>query len=151
MTLDYHARIRFAIILIIFFALLSNVHLLVDSTKFDLRQAGHDDITLYEKRFDVIRGLLPARGIVGYTGNGLNYQEYWKSDATALRNWFLAQYTLAPVVVSITPNHKLSIINGSGAGIDPDSSEDAGFTVRDLGSNMKLLNFGNGLRVVISE
>jgi hypothetical protein len=123
----------------------------VDSTRFDLRQAGHDDVTLYEKRFDVIRGLLPARGIVGYTGNGLNYQEYWKSDATALRNWFLAQYTLAPVVVSITANHKLNIINGSGAGTDQDSSENGGSTVRDLGSNMKLFSFGNGLRVVISE
>jgi len=147
---DYHSRIRLAIVLIIFFALLSNVRLLLDSMRFDLHQVGHDDVTLYQKRFDVIRGLLPAHGTVGYAGERLNYAEYWKSDAGALRNWFLTQYTLAPLVVSITSNHKLNIINGS-AGTDPESSGNAGLTVRDMGSGMTLFDFGNGLRVVSSE
>jgi len=151
LSFDYYARIKVAIGLLLFFALLSNCRLFINSLKFDLSQMGRDDVTLYQKRFDEIRNLLPARGIVGYSGDGINQPEYWKSDASALRNWFLAQYTLAPVVVSITSNHKLSIINGSGGGSDPDSSENAGYTFRDLGNGMKLFDFGNGLKVVISE
>ena len=151
LSFDYYARIRVAIGLLLFFALLSNCRLFIDSLKFDVSKVGRDDVTLYQKRFDGIRNLLPARGIVGYSGDGINEAEYWKSDASALRNWFLAQYTLAPVVVSITSNHKLSIINGSGGGTDADSSENAGSTFRDLGNGMSLFDFGNGLKVVISE
>lgn len=150
-SFDYYARIRIGIGLLIFFALLSNFRLFIKSPKFDLSQVGLDDITLYQKRFDGIRGLLPARGTVGYAGDRLNHAEYWESDATALRNWFLTQYTLAPVVVSITPNHKINILNGSGGGTDPDSSEKAGFTARDLGNGTTLFDFENGLRVVISK
>ena len=146
---DINTRIRIAIGFIVFFALLSNLRLLLDSTKFDLSQVGHDEITQYQKRFDPIREMLPERGIVGYSGGGLNYAEYWTSDAMALRNWFLTQYTLAPVVVSITPNHRLTIINGS-AGGSTDSAND-GLSVRDLGDRMKLFDFGNGLRLLISE
>jgi len=137
--------------LLLFFPLLSNCRLFINSLKFDLSQVGSDEVTLYQKRFDGIRNLLPVRGTVGYSGDGINQAEYWKSDASALRNWFLAQYTLAPVVVSITSNHKVSIINGGAGGGDLDSSEKVGSTFRDLGNGMKLFDFGNGLKVVVSE
>ena len=137
--------------MLLFFPLLSNCRLFINSLKFDLSQVGSDEVTLYQKRFDGIRNLLPVRGTVGYSGDGINQAEYWKSDASALRNWFLAQYTLAPVVVSITSNHKVSIINGSAGGGDLDSSEKVGSTFRDLGNGMKLFDFGNGLKVVVSE
>lgn len=151
MSFDYYARIKVAIGLLLFFPLLSNCRLFINSLKFDLSQVGSDEVTLYQKRFDGIRNLLPVRGTVGYSGDGINQAEYWKSDASALRNWFLAQYTLAPVVVSITSNHKVSIINGSAGGGDLDSSEKVGSTFRDLGNGMKLFDFGNGLKVVVSE
>ena len=151
MSFDYYARIKVAIGLLLFFPLLSNCRLFINSLKFDLSQVGRDEVTLYQKRFDGIRNLLPVRGTVGYSGDGINQAEYWKSDASALRNWFLAQYTLAPVVVSITSNHKVSIINGSAGGGDLDSSEKVGSTFRDLGNGMKLFDFGNGLKVVVSE
>jgi hypothetical protein len=89
--------------------------------------------------------------MVGYSGGGLNYAEYWKSDPTALRNWFLTQYTLAPVVVTLTSNHKLNIINGNAGERNPDSSAEEGMTTRDLGNGMKLFDFGNGLRLLSSE
>jgi len=151
LSFDYYARIKVAIGLLLFFPLLSNCRLFINSLKFDLSQVGSDEVTLYQKRFDGIRNLLPVRGTVGYSGDGINQAEYWKSDASALRNWFLAQYTLAPVVVSITSNHKVSIINGSAGGGDLDSSEKVGSTFRDLGNGMKLFDFGNGLKVVVSE
>ena len=151
MSFDYYARIRMGIGFLIFFALLSNFQLFIDSPKFELSQVGRDEITLYQKRFDVIKGMLPARGIVGYAGGGLNYAEYWNSEAAALRNWFLTQYTLAPVVVSITTNRRITIINDSGGGTDSTSSENAGGTVRDLGNGNTLFDFGNGLKVVITQ
>jgi hypothetical protein len=151
MSFDYYARIRIGIGLLIFFALLSNLQLFINSPKFELNKVGHDDITLYLKRFDAIRGLLPAHGAVGYAGGGLNYAEYWNSDAGALRNWFLTQYALAPVVVSITSNHRISIINSSGGGTDSTPSENAGPNVRDLGNGMTLFDFEDGLKVVVSQ
>ena len=151
MSLDYFTRIRIGIGSLIFFSVVSNFQLLFDSPKLDLSKVGHDEITLYQKRFDVIREMLPARGIVGYTGGKLNPLEYWNSDAEALRNWFLTQYTLAPVVVSITPHQKLTIVNGSSGGTDSTSSENAKGTVRDLGSGTTLYDFGDGLRVITSQ
>jgi len=148
---DYQTRVKTGLALLIFFALLSNQRLLTAWAKFDLSHVGKDDTTLYQNRFDEIRKMLPAHGMVGYSGGGLNYAEYWKSDPTALRNWFLTQYTLAPVVVTLTSNHKLNIINGSAGESKPDSSADEGMTTRDLGNGMKLFDFGNGLRLMSSE
>lgn len=143
---DYAARIRVAIGLMIFFALLSNWRLLMGSAQLDLNFVGHDDITLYQKRFDGIRKRLPEHGIVGYAGGKLDTASYWLSDPSALRNWFLTQYALAPVVVSITPDHKLTIINADAT--NPEPSDYGGFTTQDLGNGYNLFDFGNGVKLV---
>ena len=149
MSFDYYTRLKIVLGLLIFFALLSNFRLLLNARKV-ISEAGPEDyITLYEKRFDVIREMLPRRGTVGYSGEKMNYAEYWKSDAIALQNWFLTQYTLTPLVVSITSNHKLSIINGSDNG-QHSSNEAEGPTIQDLGNDMRLFDFGNGIKVVVT-
>jgi len=147
-SLDYRTRIQIAVGCIIFFGLLSNVRLLVEANPFHPTPIGHDDITLYEKRFDVVRSMLPSRGEVGYTGGNLNHAEYRDSDPTALKDWFLAQYTLAPLVVAITSGHKIYIVNNS---LDNTASKDGGLKTQDLGSGNKLLDFGNGIKLVTSE
>jgi hypothetical protein len=147
-SLDYRTRIQIAIGCIIFFALLSSVRLLVEADPLHPTPIGHDDITLNEKRFDVLRSMLPSRGEVGYTGGNLNHAAYWESDATALKDWFVAQYTLAPLVVAITPGHKIHIVNNS---LDNTASKDAGLKTQNLGSGNKLLDFGNGIKLVTSE
>ena len=149
MSFDYHARIRVGIYLLIFFALLSNLESVIDAYKVH-GVLGTDYITRYEKRFDGIRGFLPERGIVGYAGERINYTEYWKSDAVGLQNWFLTQYTLAPLIVSITPNHELTIINNTDGG-DPLLSENAEVKARELGNGARMLDFGNGLKLVITQ
>jgi len=136
------------ICLLVFFALLSNLESLINGFKI-YGVSGADYITRYEKRFDRIRGYLPARGIVGYAGQGLNYTEYWKSDAVALQSWFLAQYTLTPLVVSITPNHELTIINSAEEN-DP-ISENAEVKARDLANGARMLDFGNGIKLVVTQ
>jgi hypothetical protein len=137
------------IYLLIFFALLSSLESLIDAYKVH-GVIGADYITKYEKRFDGIREFLPARGIVGYAGERINNAEYWKSDAAGLQNWFLTQYTLAPLIVSITPNHKLTIINNTEGG-DPILSENAEVNARDLGNGARMLDFGNGIKLVVTQ
>lgn len=150
MSFDYYARIRIGIGFLIFFAMLSNLQFFINSPKFDLSQVGHDDITLYEKRFDAIKKMLPAHGTVGYAG-GVNYPQYWMSDAAALHDWYLAQYTLAPLVLSIAPGYKTTVLNGGNVATDSASSNQEGFTTRDLGYGNKVLDFGNGVRLLNSE
>ena len=137
------------IYLLIFFAVLSSLESFIGAYKVhDVIDA--DYITRYEKRFDRIRGFLPARGIVGYAGEKIDYNEYWKSDPVALQSWFLTQYTLAPLVVSITANHNLTIINNT-QGEDPIFSENAEVKTRDLGNGTRMLDFGNGIKLVIAQ
>lgn len=150
MTFDYCARTRIAIALLIFLALLSSFRLFTDSKKFDWDRIGNDDITRYEKRFDGIRQFLPSHGTIGYSAAGLNRAEYWKSDWPPLRNWFLTQYTLAPVVVSITSNNRITIINDV-TEADTTSTDDADFTILELAKGTKVFNFVNGVKVVMTE
>jgi hypothetical protein len=59
-----------------------------------------DAVTLNEARFEGLRAVLPARGIVGYL-----------SDTDDLENYYLAQYCLAPVVVARDAARDLIVAN----------------------------------------
>lgn len=149
MRFDYIARVRAGIILLVLFALYSNSQLLLGSVGFDLSFMGNDDISLYERRFDGVKEMLPANGVVGYVGEILYYAD-GSLNASAMRNWYLAQYALAPVVLSNEPGHRLFLMNKS-AGADPGAPEEGGFTVLDLGNGQKILNFGNGVKLLRNE
>jgi hypothetical protein len=151
MKFDYTTRIRVAVGSLIFFALLSNLRFLKDWVQFDLSFVGHDDVTTYQKRFDRIRPMLPEHGIVGYTGSGLNHAHYELSEPAALHNWFVAQYALAPVVVSITSGHKITIMNGTPDSSDNSPSDARSRNTRDLANGYKLIDFGDGLKLLISD
>jgi hypothetical protein len=151
MSFDYTARIRIAIGLLIFFALLSNLRLLRDWVQFDLSFVGHDDITTYQKRFDRIRPMLPEHGIVGYTGIGLNHAHYELSDAGSMKNWFVAQYTLAPVVLSITGGNKITIMNGNPDPTEVSPPDRGSPAAQDLGNGYKLIDYGDGLKLLTQE
>jgi hypothetical protein len=55
-----------------------------------------------DKRFATLRAELPSRGIVGYVGD---------SDDSALPDYYLTQYALAPLVVDRGAQHPLVIGN----------------------------------------
>lgn len=149
MKFDYTARVRAGIILIIVFALYSNLQMLLGSVQFDLSFVGNDDITQYERRFDEVRKMLPRHGAVGYTGDALNNAD-GSPNAVALRNWYLAQYTVAPVVLSTLPGHRLFLINRN-TDVNSDPSPKGGFTIQELGFGNKILDFGNGVKLLSSE
>jgi len=150
MSFDHTARGRVGVILAILFALYSNLQMLSTWAQFDLSFVGTDEVTLYEKRFDVVRGMLPPHSVVGYVGDSLELEDGTPNGA-ALHNWYLAQYALAPVVLSTAQgDHRLLIMNKAGP---PDSASlgNGGFTIQELGFGNKLLDFGNGVKLLSNE
>src|SRR4030095_5009644 len=150
MKFDYTARVRAGIVLIVLLGLHSNWRLLRDSTRFNLSSVGNDDITLYLKRFDEVRKYLPPNGTVGYLGDPINNVDGTPNGA-ALRNWYLAQYTLAPVVLSTLPGERLFLMNNSPQATESDGPKEGSYTIQELGSGHKVLNFGDGIRLLTSE
>jgi hypothetical protein len=149
MKSDYAARVRAGIILVVVFALYSNLHLLLASAVFDPSQIGKDEITLYERRFDEVRKRLPSHGTVGYLGSGLTNPDGSPNDLS-LRNWYLAQYSVAPLVLSTLPGNRIFLINrNADVSLDPSAKDD--LTVEELGRGNKILNFGNGVKLLSTE
>ncbi|MFY9557489.1 MAG: hypothetical protein WAV20_03235 [Blastocatellia bacterium] len=152
MKFDETARVRTAIIVIILFSLYSNLQLLLGSARFDWSTIGKDEITLYERRFDRVKKVLPRNGAIGYTGDPVTNAD-GSTNGAAMRNWYLAQYALAPVVLSTVPGSKLFLINKAADFADSDSgaSTEGGVTVKELGFGNKIFNFGNGVKLLSSE
>ena len=149
MSFDYPARVRVGVTLMILLALYSNLQLLSTWWQFDLSFVGNDEITLYEKRFDGVRAMLPPNGVVGYVGDPVKLED-GSPNGAALRNWFLAQYALAPVVLSSSQGHRLFVMNKN-APPNPAPLGKGGFTIQELGFGNKLLDFGNGVKLMINE
>jgi hypothetical protein len=150
MSFEYIFSVRAGIILFVLFALYSNSQLLLESVGFDLGLIGKDDITLYERRFDGVKQVLPSYGVIGYIGDALKNAD-GSLNAGAMRNWYLAQYTLAPVVLSTDPGHRLFLMNKSSDSTDSDSLKKGGSTVQEPGSDDRILNFGHGVKLLRNE
>jgi hypothetical protein len=87
-----------------------------------------DDVTRYERRFDDIRDHLPARGTVGY-----------HADNNASAEYYLTQYTLAPIIVAHTSDHPLVVGNYYYEIIHPEGTGNATFRIlRELESGVIL-------------
>lgn len=131
---------RAAIILLIFFALLSNLRLFRQTLNFAPKPLGTDEITLYEKRFAELKKILPYHGAVGYISN--KQAEDIRFDVTAAE-YYLTQYALTPLVVVYSSNYPLVVGNFRQAVIDPQT-----YTSRNL---VPLKDFGNGVMLLRRE
>ena len=125
---------KVALLILIFFALLSNLHLFRQTIDFDPKPLGRDEITLYERRFEGLKKILPPHGMVGYISN--EQAEDIRFDPGAAE-YYLTQYALTPLVVVYSPNYPLVVGNFRQAVIDPQI-----YTSRDL---VPLKDFGNGV------
>lgn len=109
-------RVGTGILLVSLMSFLSSVRCLKEIVAFDPRQIGSDKITLYEKRFERLKKILPPRGVVGYisnreiSGGGDEIQESYR--------YLQTQYVLAPLIVLRSPNQRLVIGNFHEAEID---------------------------------
>jgi hypothetical protein len=102
-----------------------------DWREFDQTQIGNDGISLYEKRFDGLRTVLPSHAIVGYVSDAAPYNiEY-----------YLTQYTLAPVTVDPKQSHDLVVGNFVNKASNPTIWNGANLDLSlDLGNGVKLFN-----------
>ncbi len=66
MTNAYSKRVASATTLLLLLTLVSNVRLLKSAVTFGSTSIGSDDISMYEKRFDNLRKVLPSYGTIGY-------------------------------------------------------------------------------------
>jgi len=88
-----------------------------------------DDVALRsEKRFAALRAQLPARGVIGYVG---------ESENRGTEDYYLTQYSLAPLVIERSPNHPLVIASfPNSQPVFPQNLE----LVRDFGNGVLLLS-----------
>jgi len=126
-------RVRVGILLISLPALLTVWRLVEEAISFDPRGIGKDVVTLYEKRFAPLKGMLPNKGVVGYiTDADLQSRP---EDVKAVQRFVLTQYALAPLIVLNIPQSRLVVGNFHEGAFDPKLPANQGFVV--------LLNFGD--------
>jgi hypothetical protein len=99
--LNYRMRARAALVLLILLALLSSRDLLRITSH---GQAGGAEAVAYIQRFDAARKLLPARGVICYVPDP-------HIEPNATKDYFLAQYALAPLVFRTSGGCDLLIAN----------------------------------------
>ena len=126
--------------MLVFFTLLSNLHLFREATDFDPELLGRDEITLYEKRFEGLKKILPPHEVVGYISS--KQAQDIRFDIEAAR-YYLAQYALSPVIVVYSPDRPLVVGNFRQTVIDPKI-----YTSKNL---VLLKDFGNGVMLFSRE
>ncbi len=95
--------------------------------------ATSDPATRHEARFREVRDALPASGVVGYVSDGLVGSAFTSMEA--MQEYFLTQYSLAPLIVVRGGGQRLVVGNYS----EPPATPPAGFTVlRDFGGGVLL-------------
>lgn len=123
--------------LLISFALFSNLQLLKQVSAYGLKVMGHDRITLYEKRFDDLKKILPPHGVVGYISDKQNEGNH--GNVGALSDYFLAQYALSPVIVIRSPGYPLVVGNFHVNGTSLKASANRNLIlVKDFGNGVML-------------
>jgi hypothetical protein len=128
--LDERVRIILAVGLIVLIVSLSGVRQLWKDWKaFDPRQLGSDGITLYERRFDRLKRLLPPHAVVGYVSDAEPYNI----------EFYLAQYSLSPVIVDPKQPHDVVIGNFANRAAHPATWQGRSLIIRaDLANGLKL-------------
>ena len=123
-------RVISAVILLVGAALFSSYRLLKGTSALS-QKTGTDEVTAYEARFAPARQVLPQYGMVCYV------PDYTSSDV-AKKDFFLARYALAPLVVRNVPDCDPLIADFPGGA--PASFLNGRYAVlRDLGHGVLLL------------
>lgn len=130
-------RARVALLLVLLYAGASTVRWLHRGTEWPARSAP-DEISANDQRFEELRSVLPARGVVGYLGHpevtGATPAEENSAALLHFRRYLLAQYALAPVVLIESTEPELVVGNFDSGAVPPPP---AGLRVMRL--------FGDGL------
>jgi hypothetical protein len=82
-----------------------------------------------DQRFAAIKPYLPSRGVIGYIGETGN---------SAIPDYYLAQYALAPLVIDRSLNHP--VVVGNFPSLPPDIASGHVKVVQDFGNGVLLLS-----------
>lgn len=126
---DSPARVRGGMLLVIVaICLLSDFRLLKQAGELHPSLLSREPQSLYDKRFDDVRKMLPKHGVIGYL-----------SDSSGnVGNYYLTQYALAPLVVDNSTDHHFVVGNFADAH-SPISINHDWVLVRDFGDGVVLI------------
>jgi hypothetical protein len=87
-------RATIAISIFLCCCLLSSGRLIIDAAR--VKDSPDTVARRSDQRYSALKSALPGRGVIGYIG---------EPGTSALADYYLAQYALAPLVVDQSPNH----------------------------------------------
>lgn len=119
-------RVHIALLLLIVIALLSSRDLLRMTSH---GAAGGAEAVPYIERFGAVKNVLPARGVICYAPDP-------RVEPNATKDYFLAQYALAPLVLRTTGGCDLLITN---------FADDSHRASAGPANYVLIENFGNGV------
>jgi hypothetical protein len=99
------ARHQFAVFALLTVAVLSSFWLLLDVVSGYSNTSQTFGVASFEDRFQGLRKALPAHAVVGYASDNPT------NDASALGEFYLTQYVLAPTIVTASPSQALVVVN----------------------------------------
>ena len=115
-------------ILLVLFCCLLSIGRMVFGTLHPAQMTPEDIAARSGERFSLLKTRLPVEGVVGYIG---------ESGDSALPDYYVTQYALAPLIVDHSPEHALVVGNfpsSQPSGISPDLR-----VVQDFGNGVLLL------------
>jgi hypothetical protein len=114
MRLDRRTRARIALPLFVLLSVASGVEVAARLALPNLRAAGGvDPVTRYDLRFQSLRDELPPRGVIGYVSDKQTAGHF--TSLEGMKEYFMTQYSLAPVIVVVGPEADLVVGNFPGA------------------------------------
>ncbi|HEU4649766.1 MAG TPA: hypothetical protein VFS33_11940 [Gemmatimonadales bacterium] len=132
-------RVGLAVLVILLYAGATTMQWITRAVTARPRQ-GQDEISVYERRFEPLRTLLPARGTVGYLGHpdptGPTPEAANAAALLHFRRYLLAHYALAPLLLIESTTPEFVVGNFEDGAVPPPP---AGFhLVRDFGNGLVL-------------
>ena len=106
-------RVKLTITFFVLFVPVTNIDLLMDAYQTLQRNRGKDQMTIFEERFAGLRQAVKSCGIVGY------YADAAPGSDDYARNFYLTQYELAPVIVTMETNRQWVVGNFWKTGVVP--------------------------------
>ena len=131
------ARYKFAVLSLAAIALISSFWFLLDVLGAATRRTKSFGVAAFEDRFNNLRQTVQPHAVFGYLS------DTQPNDPSALAEFHLTQYTLAPAIIKPSANENLVIVNYHGKQLDP--------KLLQANHLQPLESFGNGVELCRGE
>ena len=136
-------RIVAALVLLIAVTVFANLNLLFSRVQHYANLPQMDPVSIHEQRIEPIRKIMPPTPVLGYITTVENEKLFLDErnlrSVEFLAQYYLTQYTLAPVFVYNSPDYPLVVGNFLDGPADPERIGKKGLTpLHDLGNGVML-------------